>query len=134
MTASERAEQIWPLLTLCATQRQILSYDLLSKSIGVPRPGLGQLLEPIQSFCILKGLPPLTCIVVSGKSGLPGKGFIAAKDVPRAQAETFAFDWLSYSVPKIEDLEKALKRLPSNGRSLDEMMAESKSMDLDRQL
>ena len=35
---------------------------LLGRLIGVPRQGLGQLLEPIQSFCIVKHLPALTSL------------------------------------------------------------------------
>ena len=79
MKKEQRAAQIWPILTLCASQRQTLSYDLLGRPIGVSRPGLGQLLEPIQSFCILQRLPALTVLVVSENSGLPGEGFIAAQ-------------------------------------------------------
>ena len=122
MTRAERAAQIWPLLTLCGSYRQILSYDLLSKLIGVPRPGLGQLLEPIQSYCILNGLPALTCLVVSENSGLPGEGFIAASDVPSAQAAVFDFDWLSQPVPTVDQLETAVQQLPSNGRALKDLL------------
>ena len=103
-------------------RRQTLSYELLGRLIGVPRQGLGQLLEPIQSFCILKGLPPLTSIVVGENTGLPGEGFIAAADVPRAQAEVFARDWLSASAPGAPDLDAATDQLPSNGRSLDDLL------------
>ena len=122
MTRSERAAQIWPLLTLCASQRQILSYDILSKSIGVPRPGLGQLLEPLQSYCILNSLPALTSLVVSENSGLPGEGFIAAPDLPRAQADVFKLNWLVQGVPTVDDLESAVQKLPSNGRSLTDLL------------
>ena len=65
MTREQRAAQIWPILTLCATRRQSLTYDQLARLIGVLRPGLGQLLEPLQSYCILNSLPPLTVLVVS---------------------------------------------------------------------
>ena len=93
MTKGQRAAQIWPVLSLAATQRQTLSYDLLSRLIGVPRPAVGGFLEPIQSYCILKSRPPLTALVVSAKSGLPPRGgFIAASDVPRAQAEVYEHD------------------------------------------
>jgi len=122
MKKTERAAQIWSLLVLCASQRQILSYDLLSKLIGVPRPGLGQLLEPIQSYCIINRLPALTSLVVSENSGLPGEGFIAAPDLPSAQAEVFKFDWLSNQVPTVDDLELAVQKLPSNGQSLADLL------------
>jgi len=58
MTRSERAAQIWPILTLCAKQYQILTYDLLGRLIGVPRQGLGQLLEPVQSYCLINSAHP----------------------------------------------------------------------------
>lgn len=121
MTRAERAAQIWSLLSFCARQRQTLTYDLLGSLIGVPRPGLGQLLEPIQSFCILRDLPPLTCIVVSSESGFPGEGFIGASDVPRAQQAVFAYDWISANTPTTEALHAAALELPSNGRSLSEL-------------
>lgn len=124
MTRGQRAAQIWPVLTLCAGQRQSLSYDRLSKLIGVPRPGLGQLLEPIQSYCILNRLPPLTSLVVSEQTGLPGEGFIAASDVPAAQASVFKHDWLATMVPTDEALEAAATKLPSSGRPLQDLLKE----------
>src|SRR5438046_891117 len=119
MTRSERAAQIWPLLTLCASHRQTLSYDLLGRLIGVPRQGLGQLLEPIQSFCILNGLEPLTSLVVSDITGLPSEGFIGAQDVPAAQAKVFAENWLAAPPPSTDALENADGRLPCHGRSIE---------------
>lgn len=122
MTRGERAAQIWPLLALCASQRQILTYDQLSKLIGVFRPGLGQLLEPIQSYCLLNSLPALTSLVVSEINGLPGEGFIAASDVPLAQARVFGHGWASTPVPTPQAFEDAATKLPSNGRLLSELL------------
>jgi hypothetical protein len=119
MTRFERASQIWPLLAHCASCRQTLSYERIAALIGVPRVGLGQLLEPIQSYCIVNSLPPLTVLVVSDGSGLPGEGFVGASDVPRAQAEVFAHSWQASPTPQI--FEAAAARLPSNGRSLQEL-------------
>ena len=62
MRVSERAAQIWSVLALASKNRQVLTYDILSRLIGVPRPGLGQLLEPIQSYCLINKLPPLTIL------------------------------------------------------------------------
>ena len=73
MRIPERALQIWSVLALAAKNRQVLTYDILAKLIGVPRPGLGQLLEPIQSYCMLNKLPPLTILVVSEETGMPGE-------------------------------------------------------------
>jgi len=116
MEVAERAAQIWALLSLAAKNHQILTYDIISKLIGVPRPGLGQLLEPIQSYCILNKLPPLTILVVSEETGMPGKGFIAAKDIPKTQMAVFAFDWINQGTPSPEDLKYAVCQRPSNGK------------------
>jgi len=115
MTTSEWASRIWPALVLAARNRQILTYDILARLIGQIRPALGQCLEPIQSHCLLKKLPPLTILVVSEKTGLPGSGFIAAQDIPAKQMEVFTHDWAKTAVPSVSDLESALKERPSNG-------------------
>ena len=117
MTTSEWASRIWPALTLAARNRQILTYDILAKHIGQIRPALGRCLEPIQSYCLTRTppLPPLTILVVSEKTGLPGSGFIAAQDIPKKQMEVFAHNWPETQVPSVMDLESALTELPSNG-------------------
>jgi len=107
VTIPERATQIWPLLALAARNRQILTYEIVARCIGVPRPAVGGILDPIQKYCVREGLPPLTALVVSEDSGLPGHGFTAAADVPRAQAAVFAFDWLKRAAPSPEDFEAA---------------------------
>jgi len=104
MTKYERAAQLWPLLVLAATHRQVLTYDIVSKLTGVPRPAIGGFLDPIQQYCQVKKIPPLTVLVVSEKSGIPGEGFIAAQDVPKAQTEVFSFDWLGWGCPTVEKL------------------------------
>ena len=117
MTRSERACQIWGILAWAAKNKQSMTYGHLSKLIGVPTAGLGQLLEPIQSFCILEKLPPLTILVVQQDSGLPGSGFTGAKasEFAKAQMEVFEFGWLDYGNPQPEKLEQAVQRLSSNG-------------------
>jgi hypothetical protein len=122
MTVAERAAQIWPLLCLCAMRRQLLTYEELATLIGIPRHGLGQVLEPIQSYCILKGLPALSSIVISQQSGTPGEGFIAAADVPREQATVFGFRWSETPVPSPQAFQEAVRSLPSNGRPLVELL------------
>jgi hypothetical protein len=84
--------RIWAALALAARNRQVLTYEMMAKLTGVPRQGLGQLLEPIQSYCLVEGLPPLTILVVSADSGMLGQEFIAAEDIPKTQQEGFAFD------------------------------------------
>ncbi len=115
MTTHERAAQIWPVLVLAAHNRQILTYCILKKLAGMAAVGLGQCLEPIQSYCLIHELPPITILVVSEKTGMPGVRFIAAKDIPKAQQEVFTYDWFSRAAPSSLEFEKAVNDRPSNG-------------------
>jgi hypothetical protein len=78
MTRSERSSQVWAVLAWAARNRQTLTYSDVSKLIGVPTAGLGPILDPIYSYCLLAKLPPLTILVVQKESGLPGPGFPVA--------------------------------------------------------
>ena len=124
MTRSERAAQIWPLLCHCSEHRQTLTYETVGQLTRMAVQGIGQVLEPIQSYCLLNGLPALSCLVVGAKTGVPGAGFIAAEDVPSEQAAVFAFPWLERDLPSADQLEVAVKKLPSNGRSLQDLKKE----------
>lgn len=117
MNRSERASQIWAVLAWAAKNRQSLTYGYLAKLIGVPPAGLGQLLEPIQSYCMLEELPPLTILVVQQGSGLPGSGFTgaSASEFAKAQMDVLGFDWLDHGNPQPERLEQAVQRHPTNG-------------------
>lgn len=114
MTAGERATQIWPVLALAAKNRQVLTYDLLAQLISVPRFGLGKLLEPIQSYCLVNDLPPLAILVVGGDTGIPDEGFIAAHDISRHQAAVFAKNWLALGCPTPDLFDRAVRERPSN--------------------
>ncbi|HEY0141200.1 MAG TPA: hypothetical protein VGF48_09905 [Thermoanaerobaculia bacterium] len=117
MTREERAIQIWPLLTFAASLRMTLTYKRLGQLIGAAPVALGGWLEPIQSYCLVRDLPPLTVLVVSDSDGMPGSGFVAAepKAVPEAQTKVFRYDWTSTPPPKPEELARALAERPSNG-------------------
>jgi hypothetical protein len=115
MTTNERAAQIWSVLALAAHNRQVLTYEMLARLTGIARVGLGKCLEPIQSYCLVNDLSPLTILVVSEKSGMPGVGFIAAQDIPRAQQGVFSYDWLAHGGPPPESFEAAVRERPSNG-------------------
>ena len=117
MTKSERASQIWAVLAWAAKNRQTLTYGHLSKLISVPPAGLGQLLEPIQSYCLIEKLPPLTILVVQQDSGVPGTGFTgtSATEYAKAYMEVYECDWLGHGNPQPEKLEQAVQKHPSNG-------------------
>lgn len=115
MNAFQHAAQIWSVLVWAACSRQTLTYDILGRLIGIPQFGLGQHLAPIQSFCLLHDLPPLTSLVVT-EAGSPGLGFTAAEQIPKAQAEVFKFDWLEkVKAPTPDELKDAAAKRPSNG-------------------
>lgn len=116
MKLHERAWQVWPVLTSAARNRQILTYELLGRLTGMHAAGLGAVLEHVQSYCLLKKLPPLSAIVVSKETGLPSPGFVATKDVPRAFNEVFGHDWLSAACPTPVELSESVRVLPSNGQ------------------
>jgi hypothetical protein len=111
----ERACQIWSVLALAARNRQVLTYDLVAQATGLARQGIGQFLEPIQSFCLIKKLPPLTVLVVSKITGLPSEGFTGASDYGRAQLDVFDFDWLKHGCPSAEQFAQAAAERPSRG-------------------
>ncbi len=110
MNREQRAQQLWSVLVLSATNKQILTYDIVAKVTGVVRPSIGDFLRPIQQYCIDKNLPALTSLVVSEKTGLPGVGFIAAEDVPKAHIEVFQYDWLSSAAPSEKEFSDAYSR------------------------
>src|SRR5690242_7723634 len=115
MKLSERAWQTWPLLTFAAGHRQVLTYEIVARHTGMHTPGLGGVLEQIQSFCLLKNLPPLSAIVVNKSSGLPSEGVVATTNVPSALVEIFEFDWQSFACPMPGEFAAATAALPSNG-------------------
>jgi len=43
--------------------------------------------------------------VVSEQTGLPGKGFIGAEDIPKAQIDVFSYDWIAHGSPAVDDFE-----------------------------
>jgi hypothetical protein len=121
MQAHDRAAQIWPLLTYAASHRQTLTYEILGAHIGVPHFALAQLLEPIQSYCLIHELPALTAIVIN-QSGRPGIGFIAALDVPVEQQRIFEHHWTESHVPTPDELQDALRERPSRGTHIKERL------------
>ena len=121
MKREERSQQLWSLLALAATHRQVLTYDIVAKLTGLVRPGIGDFLRPIQQYCAENRLPALTSIVVGDDSGLPGEGFIAAQDVPAAQMRVFRHDWLERPAPSPEQLAEAYSRAPDRRGATVEM-------------
>ena len=112
MKREERAEQLWSVLVLAAHNRQVLTYEIVARACGLHVPGFGDFLRPIQQLCVENSWPPLTSIIVSKQTGLPGDGFIAVENVPMAQLETFERNWLEQDAPSAELLAGAYSRAP----------------------
>jgi len=112
MKVTERAVQMWPILALAARNRQTLTYQIVEQLTGVMAPGVGRCLDPIQSYCRVHQLPPLTVLVVGKDDGIPGTGFTAAEDVPGAQADVYQHDWSKDKCPSTEEFEQAVSDDP----------------------
>ena len=105
----QRAFQIWPLLVFAAANRRILTYREVGDCTGMAYSGLGGCLERIHLYCEKHELPPLTILVVSVDTGLPGGGFHSikidsAESLAQAQRKVFQYDWAKHK-PQLEDFE-----------------------------
>jgi putative restriction endonuclease len=87
-----------------ARTRSTITYTDLSQLIH--RGGahmMGPALEPLKDWCKARALPPLTVLVVSKETGLPGEG-VEVADIPRQTMEVFKHDWLSHMPPTVGEL------------------------------
>ena len=86
---------IYQILISAAHNRQILTYELLGKMIGVPARGLAHHLGHLMYYCQREGLPPLTILVVQKESGEPGAGLttVNIQQLHRDRERVFAHDW-----------------------------------------
>ena len=104
MKKSQRALQIWPILINAAANRQVLTYKSVGMLIGMPPIALAQPLGSIMRFCQRSNLPPLTILVVSEKSGLPGEGLTTISDLNQDREAVYAFNWYGLQPLREEDL------------------------------
>jgi hypothetical protein len=98
-TRYERAAQIMPALRLIAAAKARVSYDDLATAIGGPALGMGQWLSPIQDYCEIHDLPPITVLVVNEATGEPGEGYRARESIGRDREAVYAYDWLPQRTP-----------------------------------
>jgi len=104
-----RALQCWQVLISKSDLKSIITYDELSKIIGVFRRGLGPILGHIMYYCQQNNLPPLTCIVVKKGKGKPSYGFTAATpdELDSKRMEVFDYAWFKIIPPTIDELKDA---------------------------
>jgi len=74
MNNEQRSIQIWSILVMAATNKQILTYEIIKALTGLHLPAIGRALFPIQYYCESKSLPRLTVLVVRKNTGMPGDG------------------------------------------------------------
>ena len=115
-TPGAMALRIWHILILDAQNRLTPTYIEIARKVGYrgARPIIPSLYR-ILYYCLQEGLPILTAIVVSKKTGLPSEGVseagvvITRENFPRIKEIIFGYDWSSVSPPTPEDLESAYK-------------------------
>ncbi|WP_109077546.1 hypothetical protein [Aggregatibacter kilianii] len=103
---SSRAVQAWQILISVAMNRQTCTYKSLSNLMyGHDASGvLGGILGHIAFFCNKNNLPPLTCIVVNGKTGLPGDNIPVSEDLNKLREDVYREDWYAIYPPTENDL------------------------------
>lgn len=96
----ERARLAWQVLTKVAKNRDTITYCELGAKIGVHHRAIRYVLGPIQDYCMVSGLRPLTILVVNG-SGRPGTGFIAhdPNDLENGMESVWSYPWATTANP-----------------------------------
>lgn len=96
--------QIWVVLVGAAHNRQTLTYKELGSRLGLRAQGVfAQSLDKIMRYCVRNGLPPLTCLVVNQKTGLPGEGLSAVINLPRDRERVYQVNWYARRQPQPAD-------------------------------
>jgi len=89
-----RAAKIWDALTPVATAKKTITYKELSEEINIHPRALRHALGFVKVKCKEEELPPLTSLVVSTITGVPGAGNdVRTKDLTSAYEKIFAYHW-----------------------------------------
>lgn len=105
MKRPERALQIWQVLVGAAHNRQILTYEILARLIGMGAGTLAQTLDIIMRYCQRRQLPPLTAIVVRKDTGLPGTGLTTPQELNREREAVYSHAWYRQVPPQLADFQ-----------------------------
>jgi hypothetical protein len=114
MTIYDSLTQLWSLLVESAHAQKVLTYDIIGQMIGVPEQAVGCFLRPIQDYCQVHDLPPLTSLILNEADGSPALN--ETEEVIEKRARVYFFDWFSRKSPTPEDLINVTGR-GSNGVS-----------------
>ena len=101
---------VWHRLVFAAASNETVGYKELAEPMGFLAQGMGAYLDPLQQYCIDRGFPDLTVLVVSATTGKPSPGHGTEDAVPGKQQEVFGFDWMRTPAPAPEDFQPFLER------------------------
>lgn len=106
--AEFRALQIWHILVCAAENRQTLTYKILAGRMGYEKGAhvLSNSLGHVAHYCNLNRLPPLTALVVTQKTGLPGDGIPVEESLTKRD-KVFGCDWFDIIPPTPDELKEA---------------------------
>lgn len=93
----ERAAQIMPVLRVVAKHQSRITYGELATAIGGSSMGIGQWLSPVQDYCEVHNLPPITVLAINEGTGEPGPGYRVRGTVGRDREVVYAHDWLKWT-------------------------------------
>jgi hypothetical protein len=111
MSRPERAMQVWQILTAAAHDRRTLTYEQLGEMLGMGGAGVfAQILGLIMIYCDENNLPPLTCLVVNKKTGIPGTGFGSIQDLPPNREAVYRERWYKRFPVQISDFREITDR------------------------
>ena len=105
MNTYELAARLWQVLISAAHNRQVLTYELAGKPLGLGPNTLSDHLGKIQHYCERNQLPLLPILVVSKETGRPGPGFPAVKDLDIERERVFAHHWFGMKPPAAVDFQ-----------------------------
>lgn len=95
----EVAARTWDVLTEHALQKHQLYYSELADRLDIHHRLVRIPLDLLQDYCLEQGLPPLTILVISRSSDLPGSGFIAAPAEALAEKLRDVLEWPWHEEP-----------------------------------
>ena len=100
-----KAVKTYLILVGMATRRVTINYEYIARQTGVANQDVGRLcLDPVYQFCQERNFPDLTAIVVSLKTGEPGKGHENREAFYRERERVYSFAWMDYAPPTVQEL------------------------------
>ena len=101
MTEAEKIERVYSALVECARERRLISYTELSEETGFgSRRSIWGQLAFIAGFCMGRGLPGLTSLVVRHDTRRGGSGYVPRGSVEQDRIPVYTFDWSTVSIPE----------------------------------